>query len=525
MRPYRIGTSDCTRDADWACSTATGSGRSCAGSQSPCSDRGVVRRASRPRSADSPDCSVARAGSMTIAASLTQPAPRSDALKLLRVADRVYARDATVADDERERGAVAVAARKDQPEPAVELDLDRLVRDPAAERSPRTRDTWRSAQRLARGGREAAAVRRPDDIRVEHRDEALEIALADRLRESSYCAIVLVPRGRVAPALALDVAGGARGELPNRLGRAADHLGDIGERQVEYVVQHERRALGGGELLEHGQERIAHRLVQRDPVRRVIRYQWLREPRADIGLAPRPSRAQAVEGDPGHDRRKPAVEVLDRLRIRAVQPQPRLLHDVLRLAHVAQLAVREPQQPRAGPREALGVGHAAIRLQLSVPARIRGAQPVASRSRRFDTRCERASGPSCGARGRSALTPAATARAASISAFVGGSLSATLYVPAGARTAAAMAAAASSIQIVGRYAPGGPSAIEEPPRAASSAARADPLSGPMNSPKRSTTVSPSNSSRALRSAVSAVVVTPPPATGASSSSHASPPSA
>ena len=88
-----------------------------------------------------------------------------------------------------------------------------------------------------------------------------------------------------------------------------------------------------------------------------------------------------------------------------------------------------------------------------------------------------------------------------------------------------MAAAASSSQSVGRYAPGGPTAIEAPPRAASSAARVDPLSGPMNSPKRSTTVSPSNSSRALRSAVSAVVVTPPPATGASSSSHASPPSA
>jgi hypothetical protein len=88
-----------------------------------------------------------------------------------------------------------------------------------------------------------------------------------------------------------------------------------------------------------------------------------------------------------------------------------------------------------------------------------------------------------------------------------------------------MAAAASSSQSVGRYAPGGPAAIEAPPRAASSAASVDRLSGPMNCPKRSTTVSPSNSWRALRSAVSAAVATPPPATGASSSSHASPPSA
>src|SRR3954453_1681283 len=156
---------------------------------------------------------------------------------------------------------------------------------------------------------------------------------------------------------------------------------------------------------------------------------------------------------------------------------------------------------------------------------MRGAHPVASRSRRVDTRCDRASGLSGGSVGRRASTPTAAASAASTSAFVGGSASATLYVPAGARMAAATAAAASSSQSIGRYAPGGPTAAESPARAVSSAARVKPLSGPMNSAKRSTTVSPWNSSRALRSAVSAVVVTPPPMTGASSSSHASPPSA
>jgi S-DNA-T family DNA segregation ATPase FtsK/SpoIIIE len=64
-----------------------------------------------------------------------------------------------------------------------------------------------------------------------------------------------------------------------------------------------------------------------------------------------------------------------------------------------------------------------------------------------------------------------------------------------------------------------------PLRPASSIASVDPLSEPMNSPKRRTTVSPSNNSPALRSAVSADVVMPPPATGASSSNHSSPPSA
>ena len=222
-------------------------------------------------------------------------------------------------------------------------------------------------------------------------------------------------------------------------------------------MQHERRALRGRELLEHGQQRVADRLVERDAVRRVVRHERLREPRTDVGLAARASGPQAIEREPGDDRRQPAVEVLDRLRVRALQPQPRLLHDVLRLADVAELAVGEPQQPRACLREALRGGHAAIRPQVSVPARMRGAQPLASRSRRLDTRCERAIGPSCGARGRRASTPTAAASAASISAFVGGSASATLYVPAGARSAAAMAAAASSSHSVGRYAPGGPS--------------------------------------------------------------------
>src|SRR5918998_825433 len=218
---------------------------------------------------------------------------RSEAPQLVRVADRVDPCDATVADDERERRAMAVAARKDQPEPPVELDLDRVVRGLAADRHPRARDPRPATQRLARGSRAAAPLRRPDDIRVEHRDKALEVALGDCLRERSHGAIVLVARGREARALALDVTAGARGELPHRLGRAADHLGDVAERHVEHVVQHERRALRGRELLEHGQQRVADRLVERDVVRRVVRHVRLREPRTDVGLAARASGLQA----------------------------------------------------------------------------------------------------------------------------------------------------------------------------------------------------------------------------------------
>ena len=123
------------------------------------------------------------------------------------------------------------------------------------------------------GVRAAGASPPPSDVQttgVEHGHEALEVALADRLRERSHGAIVLVARGREARALALDVAAGARGELPHRLGRAADHLGDVAERHVEHVVQHERRALRGRELLEHGQQRVADRLVERHAVRRIV---------------------------------------------------------------------------------------------------------------------------------------------------------------------------------------------------------------------------------------------------------------
>ena len=178
-------------------------------------------------------------------------------------------------------------------------------------------------------------------------------------------------------------------------------------------------------------------------------------------LAPRAGGAQRVEREPADDGGQPGVEVVDRVRAGALEPQPRLLHDVLRLAQVAELAVGEAEQSRARPREALRNGHAAndrsgIMRQPSMPARTRGLQPVASRSRRLEMRCERATGSNTGGTsskaGRKASRPTTAASAASISPRVGGSSSATLYVPAGAPSAATTAVAASSSQTVGRYA-------------------------------------------------------------------------
>ena len=99
-------------------------------------------------------------------------------------------------------------------------------------------------------------------------------------------------------------------------------------------------------------------------------------------------------------------------------------------------------------------------------------------------------------------------------------------VDAGRRPdAAATAAAASSSQTVALYAERLRGSGEMPARAASMSARVRSLSGPMNSPNRSTTVSPANRCIAFVSATKAVSVGPAACTGASSSSQPSPPSA
>jgi len=83
-------------------------------------------------------------------------------------------------------------------------------------------------------------------------------------------------------------------------------------------------------------------------------------------------------------------------------------------------------------------------------------------------------------------------------------------LPAGASSTAATAAAASSIHTVGRYASRRPTLGETPfRRAASMSVCVSPLSGPMKSPKRRTTVSPAKSSRTLVSAAIAAVVLAP----------------
>ena len=112
--------------------------------------------------------------------------------------------------------------------------------------------------------------------------------------------------------------------------------GDLIKRHGEQVVQHERQPLGGGQGFEHHQQRETDRVSQQGFVLGVgpvlatrnrvghVRAQWF--------LAPRLARAEHVQADPPHDRRKPSAEVVYAVRVGPTEPQPGLLDDIVRLA-------------------------------------------------------------------------------------------------------------------------------------------------------------------------------------------------
>ena len=146
-----------------------------------------------------------------------------------------------------------------------------------------TRSAPRSGLRAAIAA--PAAVGGERHVGIEQRQQPLDVALLAWRARTPPRAGVLGPGGRPPRPLALDVPARPRGELAHRVRRAADDLRDLRERHVEHVVQHERGALGGRELLEHGQQRVADALVERHAVGR-------------IGVAPRPARAATARRTP-----------------------------------------------------------------------------------------------------------------------------------------------------------------------------------------------------------------------------------
>ena len=185
-----------------------------------------------------------------------------------------------------------------------------------------SRDGCRSGRDRARtGDHHPATVGAEDDVRVEHLDERLEVAVAGRGEERVHdlalpLQIRIRHRSRAAdapPRAACELTGRGRAPLDDRR--------DLLERHPEHVVQDEGEPLRRRQRVEHDEQREADRVGEQRLVLGAVRRQRddrLRQLRADEVLATRAAGAQQVEADAGDDRRQPAAHVLDLARLRAV---------------------------------------------------------------------------------------------------------------------------------------------------------------------------------------------------------------
>jgi hypothetical protein len=129
------------------------------------------------------------------------------------------------------------------------------------------------------------------------------------------------------------LAGGGRGGVQDR--------GDGGEREPEAVVQHEGHPLPRRQPVQHHLQGQPHGVGEGDLVGRVghrVRHVLqLLDGHRGAGLEP-------VQAQPRGDRRQPGRQV-QHLGLRAVQPQPGLLHDVLGLRPVTEHPRGQGGQP------------------------------------------------------------------------------------------------------------------------------------------------------------------------------------
>ena len=211
----------------------------------------------------------------------------------------------------------------------------------------------------------------------------------------------LLARGLEPGAALLDVAAGPRGELAGVLLARADDLRDPVVGLVEHLAQQERGALLGRQALEQDEEGERQRVGHLGLAGGIVvgaRHERLRQPLADVGLAPDPRRAEVVEREPRDHRRQVGARRLDPLAAlaRPVQAQEPLLHHVLRLAHAAEHPVGDGERRRAELVELL-LGHrsaeslrealppariARLPAELALGLRVRGAPHLGHHDRR-----------------------------------------------------------------------------------------------------------------------------------------------
>ena len=214
---------------------------------------------------------------------------------------------------------------------------------------PRKRgDLLGTLDRTTSRGDQAAAVGDDDDIGGEDVEETLQVALADGGEEALDDLLLLRRADRHPRTPGLDVLASAVGDLADGGGRLPDRLCDLVVGDVEHLAEHEHGALGRGERLEHGQHGDRDVLGELDIGGDVgARQQWLRQPLADVLLAPSRHGPQPVQRLPGDDADQVGPR-LAHLGVVDVRPsQPRLLDDVLGVGRGAEHLVGDREQQAA----------------------------------------------------------------------------------------------------------------------------------------------------------------------------------
>ncbi len=181
-------------------------------------------------------------------------------------------------------------------------------------------DTWNT--RAVR-----AEIRAEHHVRIEHRDQAAEVARARGGKESvhdlSLPALVLI---RCGDACHLHAPSRPTRELPRGRRRLLDHGCDLLKGQLEHVVQDERQPLRRRQRVEHDEQRQANRVRQQRLLFRLTRSfkgdQRVRQPVAQRVLGVSSPGTQHVQADARHDRRQPAAKIGDLGWVRAAGSQP-----------------------------------------------------------------------------------------------------------------------------------------------------------------------------------------------------------
>ncbi len=202
-----------------------------------------------------------------------------------------------------------------------------------------------------------AAVGPQDDVWVEDREEALEVALTrgsqERVHDGPLAIQVDVRHGRT-----LDAATGPARELPRRRRCPTDDRPDLVERHREHVVQDEGDAFGRRQRVQDDEQGEPDRVAQQRLLLGIEAGLGAHDRVRDVGLegrlAARPARSQHVQADPSDDRRQPRPQVVDVGRVGAAQADPGFLDGVVRLGHGAEHPEGDAAQVRAVVLEPFG---------------------------------------------------------------------------------------------------------------------------------------------------------------------------